>query len=150
MQPLPHHYVVSASGGSSGSLHVNARGVPELESAAPAEFDGPGNRWSPEGLLCAAVASCFILTFRAVARASKLQWQSLECSADGVLERVDGALKFTSIMTKATLTVDSGTDHELCLRVLRKAEGGCLVANSLSANRELCIEIRDIRLSSVA
>lgn len=142
MQPLPHHYVVSASAGSSGSLHVSAYGVAELESAAPAEFDGPGNLWSPEGLLCAAAASCFILTFRAVARASKLQWRGLECSVEGVLERADGILQFTSITTKATLTVDPGADHDLCRRVLAKAEDACLIANSLKASRELRTEVR--------
>ena len=38
-------------------------------------------------LLIAAVADCFILTFRAVARASRFEWISLGCTVDGVLDR---------------------------------------------------------------
>jgi organic hydroperoxide reductase OsmC/OhrA len=124
--------------------------VPELESAAPAEFDGPGDRWSPESLLCAALASCFILTFRAVARSAMLPWRSLECSVVGVLERADGVLQFTSIATKATLTVDPGVDQDLCRGVLVMAEDACLIANSLKAKRELSMEICGSALSSVA
>jgi hypothetical protein len=35
----------------------------------------------------AAVADCFALTFRAVAKASQLQWTKLLCDADGTLDR---------------------------------------------------------------
>jgi hypothetical protein len=73
MQPFPHYYVVHANAPSSGSLHVSADGVPDLESA------------------------------------------------------------------------DSDADHDLCRGVAAKAEGSCLVANSLKAQRELRLEIRTAR-----
>jgi organic hydroperoxide reductase OsmC/OhrA len=142
MQQLPHRYTVAARGESSGSLNVSAPGVPDLECTAPVEFGGPGDRWSPEGLLCAAVAGCFVLSFRAVARASKLEWRSLECSAEGLLERIDGVMQFTRVTINATLTVDPGVDANLCRRVLLKAEQGCLIANSLRSRRELQAVIR--------
>jgi organic hydroperoxide reductase OsmC/OhrA len=149
MQPLPHHYVVAATG-DAGSLRVSARGLPDLASAAPAEFDGPGDQWSPESLLCAAVASCFVLTFRAVARASRLEWRNLECNVEGLLERTDGATQFTRFTTRATLTVDSTESLDLYRRALEKAEHGCLVANSLKAQRELRAEIRTAEVSRLA
>lgn len=142
MQPLPHRYVVSAHGESAGSLQVAASGLPELESAAPAEFGGPGDRWSPESLLCAAVASCFILTFRGIARASKLEWRHLTCTVEGVLERAQGVTQFTHIVTKAVLTVAPGVHQDECRRALDKAEHTCLVANSLRSTRELRAEVR--------
>ena len=47
-----------------------AAGVPELRTAPPLDFDGPGDAWSPEQLLLAAVEeACFLLTFRSVAQA---------------------------------------------------------------------------------
>jgi hypothetical protein len=46
--------------------------------AAPAEFGGPGDQWSPESLLAGAIASCFALTFRFVARAQKVCRHVLE------------------------------------------------------------------------
>jgi organic hydroperoxide reductase OsmC/OhrA len=141
MQPLPHVYSVAAGGAEQGSIKLSATGLPLLLSAAPAEFDGPGDQWSPESLLAGSIASCFILTFRAVARTSRLSWIHLECHIDGTLERVEGVMQFTRVVTHATLTVPAGTPSVLCERALAKAEAGCLVANSLRASRELRIEI---------
>jgi len=141
MQPLPHLYSVSAAGSAAGPLVLSAAGVPALASAAPREFDGPGDQWSPESLLVAAVASCYILTFRAVARASHLDWTQLECSVEGTLERIDGVTQFSRMLTRAKLTVPAGTGDAICMRALEKAEQGCLVANSLRGRRELQAEV---------
>lgn len=141
MQALPHIYSVAAAGAENGSIQVSAAGLPTLPSAAPAQFDGPGDQWSPESLLGGAIASCFVLTFRAVARASRLPWTHLKCHIDATLERVEGVMRFTHVVTRATLTVPADASTALCERALTKAEEGCLVANSLRADRELRIEI---------
>jgi len=141
MQPLPHTYSVSAIGANAGEVSIRAANLPTLASAPPREFDGPGNRWSPESLLTAAVASCFILTFRAIARASKLEWTSLECEVDGTLERVDGQMQFTRMTTRAILIVPSDAHTVSCERALERAEERCLIANSLRCQRELRMEI---------
>jgi organic hydroperoxide reductase OsmC/OhrA len=141
MKALPHVYSVAAAGSAGGSIAITAAGLPALASAPPPEFDGPGDQWSPESLLAAAVASCFILTFRAIARASRLEWTRLECHAEGTLERADGVMQFTHFTTRATLTVPEGTSSVLCERALTKAEEGCLVANSLRCKRELQMEL---------
>ena len=80
MQDLPHHYHVNASAEAEGNIALKAEDLPQLVTAPPAEFGGPGDQWSPETLLVGAVADCFILTFRAIARASKLEWTRLELS----------------------------------------------------------------------
>jgi organic hydroperoxide reductase OsmC/OhrA len=56
MHPFPHHYVVTATARPSGDVPLAAEGLRIIESAMPKEFDGPGNQWSPESLLAAAVA----------------------------------------------------------------------------------------------
>lgn len=136
-QALPHHYVVSAAAAASGDVAVDSAGLPALATAAPAEFGGPGDRWSPETLLVAAVANCFVLTFRAIARASKLEWTSLACTAEGTLDRVDGVTRFTAVTVRATLTLPAGGSEALARRLLEKSEAGCLVTNSLVATRHL-------------
>ncbi|NUM89599.1 MAG: hypothetical protein HUU37_10375 [Bdellovibrionales bacterium] len=50
MHPFPHHYSVSAVARPDGTVPLSSPGLPELPSAAPREFDGPGDRWSPETL----------------------------------------------------------------------------------------------------
>jgi len=137
MHPFPHQYTVQAAAEPEGEVRVAAAGLPTLATAPPAEFDGPGDRWSPETLLCAALADCFVLSFRAVARASKFEWSALECSVRGKLDRVDNRTQFTEIDVDATLRVPPGTDPERATRLLEKSEHVCLISNSLVAKRRL-------------
>jgi len=120
---------------------VAAEQLPTLETAAPPQFDGPGGVWSPETLLCAALADCFILTFRSIARAAKLDWLHLECHVEGALERVERTSQFTRFRTVAKLTVAEGTDLARARESLERAEHGCLVANSLRGERTLESEV---------
>lgn len=131
MQDLPHHYRVAASAHSEGLVALEASGLETLQTAPPAEWGGSGDRWSPETLLVAAVADCFVLTFRAVARASQLAWTELRCDAEGVLDRVERKTRFTGIALRAHLSVPAGTDVEKATRLLEKAERGCLITSSL-------------------
>src|SRR5688572_22521643 len=105
MQALPHHYRVTALGGGEPDIRLDSRGLPRLRSNAPREFDGPGDRWSPEALLVAAVADCFVLTFRAIAAASIISWTALRCEVDGTLDRVDRTAQFTHFVVRASLTL---------------------------------------------
>jgi organic hydroperoxide reductase OsmC/OhrA len=101
-------------------------------------------------MLTGAVASCFILSFRAVARAQRLGWLRLECDVSGTLNRSGGALRFTNFVTRVVLTVPENADVSACQHALEKAEQGCLVANSLDAVRELQIDIVKTRVEPVA
>jgi len=137
MHPYPHTYVASASAASTGFVAVGSSQLPSLETAAPPQFDGPGGVWSPETLLCASLADCFILTFRAVTRAARFKWVRLECRVEGVLERFGPAAQFTRYTTFATLTVPAGTEAATARELLERAEHGCLIANSLRGTRVL-------------
>ena len=120
---------------------VSSPQLPNLETAPPPEFDGPGGVWSPETLLCASIADCFILTFRAVSRAARLEWSQLECRVEGVLERIERTSQFTRYTTFAKLTIPAGTDAAKARGLLEQAEHGCLIANSLRGSRSLEAEV---------
>src|SRR5690606_41998229 len=124
-------------------------GLAHLETAAPAEFDGPGDRWSPETLLVGAVAGCSAITFRGDARASKLRWGEFTCHAVGTLDRVDDATRFTQIDIHVGLTLLEAADEALARRVLDKVKRNCLITNSLTAAIHLHATI-DARLEPVA
>jgi peroxiredoxin-like protein len=141
MHPFPHHYAIHAVVRPDGDVQLSLPGVRVIESAPPKEFDGPGNQWSPEGLLTAAVADCFVLSFRAIATASKYPWINLESRTQGTLDRVDGKMRFTRFDTHAKLQVPPGADIERAKKLLEKAEFNCLIANSLSGERHLSSEV---------
>ena len=141
MQQLPHIYSVTSTAGATSNVSLTSEGLPRLASAAPAQFGGPGDQWSPETLLTAAIASCFILSFRFVARRLRLEWVRLECEVEAKLERVAGVTRFTGVILHATLTVPGRTGTAAYEDALLQAEHGCLVANSLACARELRMEI---------
>ena len=141
MQNFPHRYAVTAAAIVEGDVDLSTPRAPHLRSASPAEFDGPGDRWSPETLLVGAVADCFTLTFRAVARASKLPWTALVCQVTGTLDRIDRVTQFTAFDIHARLDVPTGIDPDLARRLLDKAEGACLVSRSLKAATHLVAEV---------
>lgn len=144
MQDLPHHhYLVAANAKATDNVVLSSTGVPDLVSAPPAEFGGPGDQWSPESLLVAAVADCFILSFRAIARASRLEWDSLTCEVEGILDRVDRLTQFTGFNVSAMLDVPAGTDQAKAQRLLEKAEHACLITNSLKAESHLEASVRE-------
>jgi organic hydroperoxide reductase OsmC/OhrA len=137
MHPLPHHYRAYAQGAPAGEVTVGSPGLPAIATQAPPEFDGPEGFWSPETLLLASIADCYILSLRAVARASRLEWTSLEVDVEGVLEKVDGVTRFTRFTLAPRLVLPSGMAESLALNVLKKAKSVCLVTNSLLAECEL-------------
>src|ERR1700744_4049480 len=141
MHPFPHPYTFNAAVRPVGDVPLSTEGVRIIESSPPKEFDGPGNQWSPEGLLTASVADCFVLNFRAIAAASKFPWQRLEARTQGTLDRVEGKMRFTRFDTQAKLHVAAGADVERAKKLLEKAESTCLVSNLLSSERHLTVEV---------
>lgn len=138
---LPHQYLASAQIQPGGNVTLSSAKLPEFQSDSPAEFGGPGNLWSPEDLLAAAVADCFVLSFRAIAAASKFEWMELTCSVTGKLDKVERAVQFTEFQVRAKLTVDETADQKRAQRLLEKSEQACFITNSLKAPAHLETEI---------
>jgi len=143
MKPLPHRYDVQLTGGPLGYAVVSSMGLPELRTAPPLDDDGPGDAWSPEHLLLAAVETCFLFTLRAVACASKLEFQALELDIHGTVDRQDGITRFTEIVLRPRLMVAAGADRARAASVLEKSEKTCLVSASLSTTIRLEPEIKE-------
>jgi organic hydroperoxide reductase OsmC/OhrA len=134
MQTLPHHYTASAVASVEGEVRLESGDLPPLITAPPPEFGGPGGHWSPETLCVGAVADCFVLTFRALARVAKLPWSTLRCEVEGTLDRVERATQFTAFVVRATLQVPAGTDETRARAMLERAEQTCLISQSLKAH----------------
>ena len=137
MRDLPHNYVVSASAEGAKNVTVSADGLPDLETAGPPQFGGPGDVWSPEAMLVGAVANCFILSFRAIARKAKLDWLTLECEVDGELDKPEKFTQFTGFRVMAQLTITDEKYRKKADVILEKAEKYCLITNSLKADSHL-------------
>lgn len=105
-----------------------------IEVATPPEFPkGMPGIWSPEHLFTAAVSSCLMTTFLAIAENSKLDFVSFECGAKGKLEQVEGKFLMSEVMLEPVVTIRDEKDRERAMRVLQKSELNCLISNSVKS-----------------
>lgn len=103
-----------------------------IEVATPPEFSkGIPGIWSPEHLFTAAVSSCLMTTFLAIAENSKLPFESFSCNAKGKLDQVDGKFQMTEVILEPMVTIADEKDRERAERVLQKSEAACLISNSV-------------------
>ena len=126
-----------------------ARGKPELEVATPPVFPGGiEGVWSPEDLLVAAAATCFVVTLVAVAEKRELSLLGIEVAASGRLGgREDGRYGFISVELTAAIETLAGSE-ELAESVARSAERNCLIAASLDVPVDLKVDIRSTRAAA--
>lgn len=137
----PHFYQVNVKWGSdrkgtmcSPELTAVPNGAGCMEVATPPEFPkGIPGIWSPEHLFTAAVSSCLMTTFLAVAENSRLDFTAFECKSRGKLERVDGKFSMTEIILEPLLVIKHERDRECAEKVLHKAEAACLITNSVKS-----------------
>jgi peroxiredoxin-like protein len=107
--------------------------APKIDFAAPPEFQGVPGIWTPEHFFLAAVAGCFVTTFKAIADFSKFGFEQIEAAAEGVLEKTEGGYKFTRILLRPALTIEREQDRERAHRLLEKAERSCLISRSIQS-----------------
>ena len=130
-----YHYEVKVNWeadrkGSMSSPVLNTK----IEVATPPEFPkGMPGIWSPEHLLVAAVNSCLMTAFLAIAENFKFDFIDFESKADGTLEKVDGKFMMSEVILSPVLTIAPDADKEKALRILEKSEAACLISNSVKA-----------------
>ncbi len=130
-----HYYNVDVSWsrdrkGTMSSPELND----DIEVATPPEFPkGMPNIWTPEHLFTAAVNSCLMTTFLAIAENSNLSFEDFNCQSNGKLEQVEGKFLMTEITLKPTVIIADEKDYERALRVLEKSERACLISNSIKS-----------------
>lgn len=141
---MTHDYEVSLSWlsdrkGTLGSPELNS----QIEVATPPEFPkGMPGIWSPEHLFVAAVSSCLMTTFLAIAENSKLAYMGFSCHASGKLEMVENKYLITEVTLRPVVTIANDADKEKAERVLMKSEANCLISNSVKSKIIFSPEIR--------
>lgn len=143
MSDFPHIYTTSAKGNSGQILKLQANNVPDLDVAPPPQFGGPEGYWNPEAFFSAAVSTCFILTFKAIARGMKIDWSAIEVDVDAYLSKEGAKLSFTRVDIFVSLTVPVSSNHDTYLKALKKAEESCLITNSINAQMHLIPLIKE-------
>ncbi|MBX2898549.1 MAG: OsmC family protein [Cyclobacteriaceae bacterium] len=126
----------------SPELNASPQGNGCIEVATPPEFPkGIAGIWSPEHLFTAAINSCLMTTFLAIAENSKLEFTAFTSTAKGKLEQVDGKYLMTEVELNPVVTIAHQKDRERAQRVLEKAEAACLISNSVKSKVSMISKI---------
>jgi peroxiredoxin-like protein len=130
-----HFYEVSVQWNSERKGIMSSPVLNEtMEVATPPEFPkGMAGIWSPEHLLVAAVNSCLMTTFLAIAENFKLDYVAFFSKAVGKLEIVEGKYMISEITLVPLLTLPNEEQKEKAGRVLQKSEAACLISNSIKS-----------------
>lgn len=115
----------------------------EMTVVTPPQFPGGiAGCWSPEHLFTAAINSCLMTTFLAIAEKSGLGFSSFSSRAYGKLDDSGGKLLMTQVTLKPVVVVEKDTDVEKARRVLQKSEAACLISNSVRSEIVFEPEVR--------
>lgn len=137
MSSFPHIYTTTAEGSSDDYLTLSVEGLPSMVVSSPPEFGGPKGYWNPEAFFSAAISTCFILTYKFVAKKMKLAWNNILVDVDAYLDNTEGKLSFTKAKIFVTLVVAEGVEEETAIKALHKAKETCLITNSITSEIDL-------------
>ena len=128
--------------GEHRGLATSVDGLPDLPVASPPAFGGPAGVWSPEHLFVLAAATCWMTTFLAVARNSKLEFGAVDCPGTGTLEKGDDRrFSISRIVLRPRVTILKEEDRERTMRLIEKAEAACLISNSMKSTVTIEAEV---------
>jgi organic hydroperoxide reductase OsmC/OhrA len=102
-----------------------------IASASPT-YKGDGSKADPEDMLVAALSSCHMLSFLAIAAKKKLAVQSYEDDAVGFLEDDGGKLWISRVILRPRVTIDA--DAETLAHIHHLAHEACFIANSVKTD----------------
>jgi organic hydroperoxide reductase OsmC/OhrA len=150
MSPLPtYFYETSLTWEGKRKGNATAPGLPGLPVSTPPEFNGDAGFWTPEHLFVLAAESCLMATFVAIAEKMRVGVRSYSSSARGKLEWIDGeGYRFTELEIRPAIELEQEADREKALRVVEKAEKGCLVARSITTRVTVVADIRVVQAAA--
>lgn len=130
---------VAWTSGKEGRLH--AGGNPEITIAAPPEFGGPQNRWSPEDLIAGAVGSCVMTTAIFFLEKAGIKPLSYLSNSTATLDKTREGLAFTGVEVEVGISVAAEEEIEKAYSAVEKAEQSCPVSKSLNCPVTLKIKV---------
>jgi len=121
-----------AEGLAASNHRVEFAGRPPMEVSAAPQYRGDPSRLNPEELFLAAVASCQLLTYLALAPRAGVRVLAYEDRAGATLAISDRKMRITEVRLHPRITVAPGTDPERARTAVARAHEDCFIANSVT------------------
>ena len=109
-----------------------------IDVSAARNFDKPGTGTSPEELLLAAAASCYLITFVTLLSNRHIPYKKIQLQSIGFVEQ-DSGLRFDRIEHHPTVYVEQGVPEDTVVLLANHAEHACMVSSALRGNVDVVV-----------
>jgi len=123
----------------SGRFDVGSGAITGQEVTFASRFEQPGGKTSPEELIAAAHATCFLMALAGGLALAGHAPTRLETDAVCTLEQTDAGFRITSMQLSVRGEVE-GLDEDAFRAAAQEAEEGCPITNALSDSIEISLE----------
>jgi organic hydroperoxide reductase OsmC/OhrA len=119
--------------GYGREYRVAIEGKPELHGSADVAFRGDADRFNPEDLFVAAIASCHMLSYLALCAKHGICVIAYEDAAAGTMkEDGKGGGRFEEVVLHPVVTIADAEQVERATKLHARAHESCFIANSCS------------------
>jgi len=116
-------------------------GIPDIIIGPPAQYGGNDNTLNPEELFVASINSCIMLIFYHFLKKYELDVCRYQSNAEGVVEKTKDGLRFTKVLVKAEVELETDNSSHKITEIAKLAEKYCLVSNSVSCPVEYSVSL---------
>jgi len=116
----------------SREYRIEIDGKPALRGTADPMFRGDAALHNPEDLLVAALSSCHLLSYLALAARAGVHVVDYEDDASGTMAFEGGGGHFTEVVLRPRVTIAPGADAALAEALHREAHATCFIASSVN------------------
>ena len=102
--------------------------------SAAAAYKGDPSKGDPEDMLVAALSSCHMLSFLAIAAKKKFVMTSYQDNAIGFLENDGGMLWMTQVILRPKIVFENAPDAATLEHLHHLAHEACFIANSVKTD----------------
>lgn len=112
---------------------ASAAGKPDLATGVGPAFGGTGEEWDPEDLFGAALSTCLMFTFLALARKVRLDVVDYADTVTLTMVTEDRRTRVSRAVVSPVVTLAAGDNLEKAETMFHKSHKYCVMANSTSA-----------------
>ena len=132
-----HHYEARAhwqkdAGGNPMNHRLEFGERPAIEASGAPQYKGDAGRLNPEELFVAALVSCQMLSYLALAGRAGIEVRAYDDTAQGTMTIADKRMRFTEVRLRPRIAVAPGSDEAKARSLVEAAHDACFIANSVS------------------
>lgn len=116
---------------------AEAAGKPALTTGVSPDHGGTGEDWDPEDLYGAALSTCFLYTFLALAKKARLDVVAYDDTVTLHLVTEERRTRIDRVVLAPVVTLAAGSNLDKAATMFHKAHKYCVIANSTAATLEL-------------